>query len=47
MPDLTEGNAPLEDIQKATCPSCLRIGFHAPDTIQRYQYFEPPKASEK
>ncbi len=47
MPDLTEGNAPLEDIQKAACPSRLRIGFHALDTIQRYQYFEPPKASEK
>jgi hypothetical protein len=46
MPDLTEGKGTLHEIQKATCPSCLRIGFHAPDTIHRYQYLDPPRAGK-
>jgi hypothetical protein len=46
MPDLTEGKGPLHEIQKATCPSCLRIGFHAPETIQRYHHIDPREGGQ-
>jgi len=47
MPDLTEGKGALKEIQKASAPSCLRIGLHAPATIQRYRHLDPPAGRQK
>lgn len=47
MPDRTNGQGPLNHIQQSTCPSCLRIGLHAPNTIKRYQHLERPERPNK